>query len=193
MSKYQIEMGGENNINPIFRLYSENTPMRGRTEARYFAGRGTNDPFVTAILREGAVPGQHVELDLTDWTVRIFDPLGDTIEGLARLDRMNQQARGISGGARKPIDEFNQTLRDADQVKEWCYEMARAVESGLAWDRGVTKLPESEDIAYDMPGKMRNEPRNTGSREGVDDYRFEVEVPEGYGPTGKRRRRSSKK
>ena len=157
--KYAIEIASSGNDSIIFNPLG--IRLRGRFDSKNTAIKKNLDFQRTLFSLVPIVPGIIIELDISKKEGRTLDPLKETEQGRAILEKINalfERNSALTGGKKKAWETSTYKL-NTDSVKEWAFHMRNLVDGGYAIVvPNSSPLPESEEIAAGWPGKMRRDP-----------------------------------
>lgn len=190
MAKVTIEIAGQNNEQYIWPVTQ--TALRGRWSASKVA-KHDKSTALKALSEIEHIPGLQVWIDTRAKTCGIYDPLGVNEKGepvsdvgqriWRHIERVQQQNSTVFTKT-APWEPVVQTDLTNDQLKEWTYWMARAVEGRHAiYADGSQQLPPISDIVK-LPGRIKNEPFNSGTKgHDIPVFQFEVADAGAKSPT----------
>lgn len=164
---YAIEIAGTNNESLFF--YPLGETLRGRWETAKTARFDKND-VGKAFAEIPVIPGIHVTVDTEKGRIVVADPLETTEAGRQILANINKIVDGYPNNSvakrSGPMPKREIKNASADQIKEFCHWMVRAIETNMAISLdlpGVERVTAENAPGYlervaKMPGKRRRDP-----------------------------------
>lgn len=159
MAKYAIEISGSLNESIVFQ--PTRLVVRGRWDRRNHAGRRELPLQQALFARVQVIPGQIIELDTSEMTGRVIDPLESTQHGRSIMREINDvfKSHQFATGGEKRGKETETNQLDKDGVKEWAFHMRNLVDAEMAQHvPGSQELPDAKKILSTWVGKVRSSP-----------------------------------